>query len=51
MGVEQTSHEELIESLETELNFSGNFQVIILQASHGQLEAAIRKISGSCIYY
>ncbi|MCU0536580.1 MAG: M48 family metalloprotease [Hydrococcus sp. Prado102] len=51
VGFEQKSHEELIESLETELNFSGNFQVLILHSNHLQLEAAIRKISGSCIYH
>jgi Zn-dependent protease with chaperone function len=51
VGVESRSHEELIEALETELNFSGNFQVLILQTSYLQLEAAIRKISDSCIYY
>ncbi|MBF2022633.1 MAG: M48 family metalloprotease [Hydrococcus sp. C42_A2020_068] len=45
------SHEEIIDRLENELNFSGNFRVIILQNSNLKLEQAICKISGSCIYY
>jgi Zn-dependent protease with chaperone function len=49
VGVNQKTHQELIEYLETELNFSGSFRVIILQASNLRLSQAIRKISGSCL--
>jgi Zn-dependent protease with chaperone function len=50
-GVNQKSPEELIEQLETELNFSGNFRAIVLQTSNVKLGQAIRKVPQSCIYY
>jgi Zn-dependent protease with chaperone function len=43
--------EEIIQQIETELNFSGSFRVTILQGNNLKLAQAIRKVSGACLYY
>jgi Zn-dependent protease with chaperone function len=51
VGRKHKSHQELIEQIETELNFSGNFKVIILPTNPSKLGRSLQKNSGSCIYY
>lgn len=51
VGANQKSYEDLIEQLETELNFSGNFRIVILLTHHLKLGQAMRRVSESCIYF
>jgi Zn-dependent protease with chaperone function len=48
---ERKNYEEIIQQIETELNFSGSFRVTILQGTNLKLAQAIRKVTGACLCY